>query len=152
MTTVWAALTLTTYSHYQWQSYKTAKHGRLHFHQARRKVVATSTLIWSVAHLMHSVKYWMSISGFMSPASIENLTSSLNVSLSLYAFTFIWSCVFHCFFLGADFVWCRRQDRPALLWHSTSAGPRSSWWPWLTTRSNALTKVGWRHPHIAVVF
>lgn len=35
--------------------------------------------------------------------------------------------------LWADFVWCREQDRPALLWPSISAEAQNSLWPWLIT-------------------
>lgn len=35
--------------------------------------------------------------------------------------------------LWADSAWCRKQDRPALLWPSISAEPPSSLSPWLIT-------------------
>lgn len=39
----------------------------------------------------------------------------------------------HMISLWADSIWCRKQDRPALLWLSTSAEPQSCLWPWVIT-------------------
>lgn len=39
----------------------------------------------------------------------------------------------HVIGLWADSAWCRKRDRPALLWLSTSAEPQSCLWPWLIT-------------------